>query len=1156
MEITDDKWNEIDGNTISDLHLALANRVLSSVAEKNTAKEIWDTLTKLYEAKSLHNKIFLKKKLYTLRMSESTMVTDHINTLKTLFSQLTTLGHNIEENERAELLLQSLPDSYDQLIINLTNNNPTDSLVFDDVAASILNEESRRKNKENRQASSQQAEALSVTRGRSTERGPSGSHNRGRSKSKSKKNVKCYNCGKKGHVKKECWSNQKRKEGKEPESSNAQGCVASTSDDGEILYRGSVYMGDDHALEITGIGTIKMKMFNGTIRTIGEVRHVNSLKKNLLSLGQIDNHECKTHVENGIMKIVKGALVLMKAEKIGANLFMLKGETLQEADACVASNEEEATIMWHLKLGHMSEQGLKILSERKLLPGLKSVSLPFCEHCVTSKQHRLKFSRSIARSKCILDLIHSDVWESPDISIGRAKYMVTFIDDYSRRCWVYPIKKKSNVFSVFKEYKTRVELESGKKIKYLRTDNGGEYTDGEFLAFCEQEGIQRQFTVAYTPQQNGVVERMNRTLTERIRAMLRTASLPNSFWAEAAKTACYIVNRSPSTAIRLKTAMEMWTRKPADYSYLHAFGCLVYVMYNAQERTKLDPKSRRCIFLRYVDGVKGYRLWDPTAHKIVISRDVIFIEDQLQRKDEDDSIVKEKSETVSVYVENNPEDSYSSEAAPENEEQEPVESEVPEVRRSTRERRPPTWHSEYVTEINVAYCLLTEDGEPSTFHEALNSSDVALWITAMQEEIEALHKNKTWELVPLSRGRKPLETNGSTRSNVMVMTKWSVRVVLAMYATFDLHLEQLDVKTAFLHGELEEEIYMLQPEDSVSDHCAYYKRFEDNDFIILLLYVDDMLVAGPNKDRIQKLKAQLAREFEMKDLGPANKILGMQIYRDRNNRKIWLSQKNYLKKILRRFNMQDCKSISTPLPVNFKLSSSMRPSNEAERKEMSRVPYASAVGSLMFAMICTRSDIAQAVGAVSRYMANPGGEHWIAVKRILRYIRGTSDVVLCYRGSEFTVRGYVDSDFAGDLDKRKSTTGYVFTLAGVAVSWVSKLQTVVALSTTEAEYMAATQACKEAIWIQRLLEELGHGQEKIFVFCDSQSALHIARNPVFHSKTKHIGVQYHFVREVVEDGSVDLQKIHTKENLADVLTKPINTDKFVWSWSSCGLAET
>ncbi|KAH9673800.1 hypothetical protein KPL70_018239 [Citrus sinensis] len=1123
IEITDDKWNEVDGNAISDLHLTLADGVLSSVAEKNTAKEIWDTLTKLYEAKSLHNKIFLKRKLYTFRMAKSTMVTDHINTLKTLFSQLTMLGYNIEENERAELLLQSLPDSYDQLIINLTNNNLVEGLVFDDVAASVLNEESRRKNKKNRQASSQQAEALSVTRGRSTERGPSGSQNQGRSKSRSKKNVKCYKCGKKGHVKKECWSNQKRKEGKEPESSNAQGCVASTLDDGEILYS-----------EATTVSEGKKRLSDVWLINSGATWHMTSRREWFHTYEPISGGSVYMGDDHALEIVGIGALVLMKAEKIGANLFMLKGETLQEADACVVSNGEESTMMWHLKLGHMSEQGLKILSERKLLPGLKSISLPFCEHCVTSKQHRLKFSRSIARSKCILNLIHSDVWESPDISMGGAKYMVTFIDDYFRRCWVYLIKKKSDVFPVFKEYKARVELESGKKIKCLRTDNGGEYTDGEFLTFCKQEGIQRQFTVAYTSRQNGAAERMNRILTERIRAKLRTAGLPNSFWAEAAKTAYYIVNRSPSTAIGLKTAMEMWTGKPADYSYLHAFGCPVYVMYNAQERTKLDAKSR-CIF---------------------------------SGRDEDDGTAKEKSEIVPVYVENNIEDSDSSEAAPEHEEQEPVESEAQEVRRSTRERRPPTWHSEYITEINVAYCLLTEDGEPSTFHEALESSDIALrkvignkWVYKIKRDSNDQVERYRARLVVKGYAQKESIDFNEIFSPVVRLT--TVRIVLAMCATFDLHLEQLDVKTVFLHGELEEEIYMLQPEGFAetgkenlvcrlnkslyglkqAPRC-WYNRFDS--FIISLGY------NRLNSDYCAYYK----REFEMKDLGPANKILGMQIHRDKNNMKIWLSQKNYLKKILRRFNMQDCKPISTPLPVNFKLSSSMCPSNEAERKEMSRVPYASAVGSLMFAMICTRPDIAQAVGAVSRYMGNPGGEHWIAVNRVLRYIRGTSDVALCYGGSEFTVRGYVDSDFARDLDKRKSTTGYVFTLTEAAVSWVSKLQIVVALSTTEVEYMAATQACKEAIWIQRLLEELGHGQEKISVFCDSQSALHIARNPAFHSRTKHIGVQYHFVREVVEDGNVDLQKIHTKENLVDVLTKPINTDKFVWSRSSCGLAET
>ena len=473
-DITDEKWKEMDANAIANLHLAMADSVLSSVVEKKTAKEIWDALVKLYEVKSLHNRIFLKRKLYTLRMSESTSVTDHINNLNTLFAQLTASDFNIVENERAELLLQSLPDSYDQLIINITNNNIVGRLSFDDVAGAVLEEESRRKNKEDRLENSKQAEALTMMRGRSMEHGSSGSQNHGRSKSRRRKNFKCYNCGMRGHLKKDCWQNKKNG-GKNSEASTSQGCVANTSENGEILYseaaysskdekqlhdgwildsgatwhmtprrdwfwtyepisEGSVFMGNDHALEIAGVGAIKLKMYDGTVRTIQGVRHVKGLKKNILSIGQLDDLGCKILTEGGIIKVVKGNLVVMKAKKIIANLYMLLGDTVQEADASVATaNQEEATMTWHRRLGHMSERGLKVLAERNLLPGLKAVNLPFCEHCVTSKQHRLKFARVIARSKHILDLIHSDVWESPEISMGGAKYFVSFIDDYSRR---------------------------------------------------------------------------------------------------------------------------------------------------------------------------------------------------------------------------------------------------------------------------------------------------------------------------------------------------------------------------------------------------------------------------------------------------------------------------------------------------------------------------------------------------------------------------------------------------------------------------------------------------------------------------------------------------------------------------------------------------
>ncbi|GKA22722.1 retrovirus-related pol polyprotein from transposon TNT 1-94 [Tanacetum coccineum] len=308
---------------------------------------------------------------------------------------------------------------------------------------------------------------------------------------------------------------------------------------------------------------------------------------------------------------------------------------------------------------------MKILVKRKLLP-------------------RLKFKTSNSRSVYVLELVHFDVWQASVLSLGGAKYFVSFIDDYSRRCWVYPIKKKSDVFEVFKVYKARVELDSGKKIKCLRTDNGGEYTGDEFDTFCRQEGIKRQFTTAYTPQQNGVAERMNRTLLERARAMLATASLGKSFWAEAVNTACYVINRSPSTAVKLKTPMEMWTEKSVNYSNLHIFGSHVYVMYNTLETTKLDPKSRKCLFLGYADGVKGYRLWDPTAHKVVLSRDVIFMEDKILENEEGDSTTRE---TTSIPMEKEFQSNDSFEAAPQHEVNKTNESQAPATCTLNHERR-------------------------------------------------------------------------------------------------------------------------------------------------------------------------------------------------------------------------------------------------------------------------------------------------------------------------------------------------------------------------------------------------------------------------------------------------------------------------------------
>ena len=231
----------------------------------------------------------------------------------------------------------------------------------------------------------------------------------------------------------------------------------------------------------------------------------------------------------------------------------------------------------------------------------------------------------------------------------------------------------------------------------------------------------------------------------------------------------------------------------------------------------------------------------------------------------------------------------------------------------------------------------------------------------------------------------------------------------------------------------------------------------------MLLYVDDMLIVGHDSKKISALKKALSKSFAMKDLGSAKKILGMKITRDRSKKLLWLSQESYVEKLLKRFNMHKAKPVNTPLAGHFKLSMKQSPTSEKDKAEMKNVPYSSAVGSLMYAMICTRPDIAYAVDVVSRFLTNPGKEHWTAVKWILRYLRGTTKNCLCFGKGKPMLTGYTDADLAGDIDSRKSTSGYLITFAGGAVSWQSKLHKCVSLLTTEAKYIVATEACKEII---------------------------------------------------------------------------------------------
>jgi hypothetical protein len=422
-----------------------------------------------------------------------------------------------------------------------------------------------------------------------------------------------------------------------------------------------------------------------------------------------------------------------------------------------------------------------------------------------------------------------------------------------------------------------------------------------------------------------------------------------------------------------------------------------------------------------------------------------------------------------------------------------------------------------------------------------------------------------------------------------VSSKDSFKIIMALVAHFNLELHQMDVKTTFLNGNIDETIYMLQPENFVSgdpknmvcklkksiyglkqasrqwyfkfhqviisfgfemnlvDDCIYHK-FCGSKYIFLVLYVDDILLASSDIGLLHETKKFLAKNFEMKDLGEASFVLGIQIHRDRSRGILGLSQKSYIEKVLKRYGMQDCKPGDTPVAKGDKFSLNQCPKNDFEKREIQKIPYASVVGSLMYAQVCTRPDIAYITGILGRYLSNPGIDHWKAAKRVLRYLQRTKDYMLTYRSlANLEIIGYSDSDFAGCQDTMKSTSGYIYMLAGGAVSWKSAKQSLIASSTMAAEFIACYEASNHGVWLRnfvtglRIVDDI---ERPLKLFCDNKSAVLYSNNNRSSSKSKHIDIKFLVVKERVQSGQLSIEHIGTNSMVADPLTKGLPPKMF------------
>ncbi|WKA06381.1 hypothetical protein VitviT2T_024283 [Vitis vinifera] len=881
--------------------------------------------------------------------------------------------------------------------------------------------------------------------------------------------------------------------------------------------------------------------------SVPRVFHVPDLSYNLCSVGQLAElgYRLIFYYSGCIVQDPRTGQELGTGPRVGRmflvnNLHLPPVAPVSVAAATAAVSSLPSLALWHSRLGHAPSSRVQQLVSRGLLGSVSKDNFD-CTSCQLGKQPSLPFNNSDSISKSIFELIHSDVWgPSPVASIGGSRYFVVFIDDYSRYSWIFPMKSRSEILSIYSNFAKMVETQFSKRIKTFQSDNALEYTQHAFQALLHSYGTIHHLTCPGTSQQNGRAERKLRHILDTVRALLLSAKIPAPFWGEASLHAVHAINRIPSTVIHNQTPYERLFGSPPNYHHLRSFGSACFVLLQPHEHNKLEPRSRLCCFLGYGETQKGYRCYNPVSHRLRVSRNVVFWEHRLFVELShfrssltnssileifpDESLVP-SANTFDLHLDFSP-DIF--DASPRQIADEQIIHELPHFepgspaptlpedppqdippRHSTRVRSIPPHLLNY-----HCYTALATLHEPQTYREA--STD-PLWQIAMKEELDALTKNHTWDLVTLPPGQSVVgckwiykiktRYDGSVeRYKARLVAKGftqeygidyeetfapvarisSVRALLVVAAARKWDLFQMDVKNAFLNGDLSEEVYMQPPpglsiESNKVCHLrralyglkqaprAWFAKFSSTIFrlgytaspydsalflrrtdkgtILLLLYVDDMIITGDDLSGIQELK-----DF-----------------------------------------------------------------------------------------LITRPDISYAVHQVSQYLSAPRSTHYAAVLRILRYLKGTLFHGLFYSAqSPLVLRAFSDADWAGDPTDRRSTTGYCFLLGSSLISWRSKKQTFVARSSTEAEYRALADTTSELLWLRWLLKDLGVSTSSATpLYYDNQSAIHIAHNDVFHERTKHIEIDCHFIRYHLLHGALKLFSVSSKDQLADIFTKSL-----------------
>lgn len=1255
------KWKAKDAKALSIIGLEIEDSQLPLIRKAVTAREAWNSLKAYHQKSTLSNKVSLLKQICRMQLKDDGSMENHLFQMENLFERLANMGKNLEEDFRVALILSSLPDKYNTLTTALEARNEED-LTINLVKSKLLDE--FRKN--HVEVKTDNLKALKVQ--------------------STKSNFKCNYCKKIGHVKKNCykWKAQNKSESEKSENSksrasndknskndsnskdhsyfcfvaaNKEFCHDWIIDSGASNHmsadphfftqirphKSPVHLANGNKIFSVGIGNGFLKCVDedGEENTVEvkEILFVPDLRGNLISVQQLAQRGLNVNFENDLCKIQIHNRTIAIAKATSSKLYRLVQPNSVSMAKSDLVHRENCIHNWHRRLGHREIGAVQKLKDNAdgihfEECGIKQV----CECCLRGKQSRSPFPESNSKSKEILEIIHTDVCTMDTPTPSGHKYFVTFIDDFSKYTEIYLMKRKSDTFDKFKKYILGVQTQFNKKVKTVRSDNGGEYINESFKTFCAERGIACQYTVAYSPQQNGVAERKNRYLTEMVRCMLIDAKLGKKYWGEAIMTANYIQNRCPSRSVGT-TPYEKWYGRKPNLKNLKIFGTPAFVHIPREKRRKLDEKSQQLLFVGYSENSKAWRFLDKDTDDIYISRDVKFIElnnGSSQFQDfhvSNDRIVYESSEQEqqeeeidassdddTIEIENSNE-SFRDESdasfmdcndrtiIQDSENDTSVEEETSNnTRRSQRSNFgvPPDRFT------NSNYMALFCEYTPSTFKEASNSNDKDQWYAAMREEINSLNENHTWNLVKLPDNRKAignkwvfkikedekgnpiryrarlvamgyLQKQGIDFDQVFAPVAKNVtfRLLLTVASNRRMCIEHFDIKTAFLYGELDEDIFMKQPEgfiekgkenfvcklkksiyglkqsarkwnekvknvlmkngfkQSSTDPCLFIKTTAANKVIYVLIHVDDFLVSSEDRKDIRDVAQFLSKEFSVKSLGDVKNFLGMEITKTSDGTFL-IGQKVYVQKILKSFGLEDAKTSKIPMDPGY-LKAVCDNYNQLPNNEN----YQRLIGALLYLSVNTRPDIAVSTSILSRKITSPNQQDWTELKRVVRYLKFTADFKLKLGGiKNQKLIGYADADWASNVEDRKSNSGVLFQFGGGVISWLSRKQTTVALSSTEAEYVSLAECVKECIWLRRLLIDFNEEQTgPTVIYEDNQSCLKLIESEKPNKRTKHIDTKFKFIRDYVLKNIIKCEYCPTAEMIADILTKPLEANK-------------